>query len=227
MSRGISKFLPREPFRWKKVFQYFLQGLLIIAPLAITGYAIYWVVSTVDNWVPIFRQPIRDLQGNIIGYDVKNYGLGFLLVLVSIILIGYTSSFFIQSRIFNLFDSWLEKTPGVKFIYSSVRDFFNAFAGDKRRFNKSILANVFSNDVWIIGFLTDEEMEKFELGGEMVAVYVPQAYNFAGQLYILPREKVRRIDKITSGEAMKYAVTGGIVDLDDEPAKPELGTEKE
>lgn len=59
-------------------------------------------------------------------------------------------------------------------------------------------------------------MEKFELGSDKVAVYVPQGYNFAGQLYILPREKVRKIDKISSGEAMKYAVTGGVVDLDAE-----------
>ena len=41
-------------------------------------------------------------------------------------------------------------------------------------------------------------------------------YNFAGQLYILPRERVRKIDKLSSGEAMKYAVTGGVVDLDAE-----------
>jgi uncharacterized membrane protein len=75
--------------------------------------------------------------------------------------------------------------------------------------------------VWIVGFLTDEEMHKFELGSDKVAVYVPQAYNFAGQLYILPREKVKKIDRISSGEAMKYAVTGGVVDLTVEK-KPEL-----
>lgn len=207
---------PKEPFRWKKVIQYLLQGLLIIAPLAITIYAIYWVISTVDGWVPIFREAVRDAQGKIIGYEVKNYGLGFLIILVAIITIGYLSSFFIQSKLFNLFDHWLEKTPGVKFIYTSTRDFFEAFAGDKKRFNKSVLANVFAEDVWVVGFLTDEEMEKFELGADKVAVYVPQAYNFAGQLYILPRDKVRKIDKISSGDAMKYAVTGGVVDLTDE-----------
>ena len=81
------------------------------------------------------------------------------------------------------------------------------------------MANVFAEDVWIVGFLTDEEMQKFELGADKVAVYVPQAYNFAGQLYILPRNKVRKIDKISSGEAMKYAVTGGVVDLDAEKHK--------
>jgi uncharacterized membrane protein len=213
---AFKKILPKEPFRWKKIIQYFLQGLLIIAPLAITIYAIYWVISTVDGWVPIFREVVKDAQGNIIGYEVKNYGLGFLIILVAIITIGYLSSFFIQSKLFNLFDHWLEKTPGIKFIYTSTRDFFEAFAGDKKRFNKAVLANVFSEDVWIVGFLTDEEMHKFDLGADKVAVYVPQAYNFAGQLYILPRSKVKRINNISSGEAMKYAVTGGVVDLTDE-----------
>lgn len=210
----VRKYLPKEPFRWKKVIQYFLQGLLIIAPLAITIYAMYWVVTTVDSWVPIFREAIKDPSGRVIGYEVKNYGLGFLIILAGIVIIGYLSSFFIQSRVFNLFDHWLEKTPGVKFIYTSTRDFFEAFAGDKKRFSKAVLANVFSEDVWIVGFLTDEEMKKFELGADKVGVYVPQAYNFAGQLYILPRERVKKIDKISSGEAMKYAVTGGVVELD-------------
>jgi len=213
---AFKQLLPKEAFKWKKIIQYFLQGLLIIAPLAITIYAIYWVVSTVDSWVPIFREPVKDATGNITGYEVKNYGLGFLIILAFIILVGYLSSFFIQSRLFNLFDHWLEKTPGIKFIYTSTRDFFEAFAGDKKRFNKAVLANVFSEDVWIVGFLTDEEMDKFELGADKVAVYVPQAYNFAGQLYILPRAKVKKIDKISSGESMKYAVTGGVVDLTDE-----------
>ena len=212
---SVKKYLPQESFKWKKVIQYFLQGLLIIAPLAITIYSIYWIITTVDSWVPIFREPVKDLQGKITGYEVKNYGLGFLIILAGIIIIGYLSSFFIQSRLFNLFDHWLEKTPGIKYIYTSTRDFFEAFAGNKKRFNKAVLANVFAEDVWIVGFLTDEEMQKFEMGADKVAVYVPQAYNFAGQLYILPRDKVKRIEKISSGEAMKYAVTGGVVQLDD------------
>ena len=215
---SLKKYLPGEPFRFKKVVQYFLQGLLIIAPLAITIYSIYWVVTTVDNWVPfsIFREPVKDASGNVIGHKVTNYGLGFVIVIGTIILIGYLSSFFIQSRLFNLFDRWLEKTPGIKFIYTSTRDFFEAFAGNKKRFNKAVLASVFADDVWIVGFLTDEEMQKFDMGSDKVAVYVPQAYNFAGQLYILPREKVKKIEQISSGEAMKYAVTGGVVDLEAE-----------
>lgn len=189
---------------------------MIIAPVAVTIYSIYWIVSTVDSWLPIFREPVKDAAGNIIRYKVKNYGAGFGVILVSIILIGYLSSVFIRSRLFNLFDSWLEKTPGVKYIYSSVRDFFGAVAGEKKKFSQSVLANVFAEDVWIIGFVTDEEMHKFDMGAEMVAIYVPQAYNWAGQLYVLPRHKVRKIERISAGDSMKYAVTGGVVDTEED-----------
>ena len=41
-------------------------------------------------------------------------------------------------------------------------------------------AFVAENDVWVVGFLTDEEMEKFDLGADNVSVYVPQSYHWAG-----------------------------------------------
>ncbi len=198
--------------RLKKVFGYFVQGFIILAPIAITVYFLYWLFDKVDS----ILRPYLNIPG-----------LGFIIIVVFIILVGWVSSNFLMGSFINFFDQWMERTPVIKFIYSSTKDFFESFAGDKKKFRKSVLANVFSEDVWIIGFLTDEEMEKFELGSDKVAVYVPQSYNFAGQLYILPRDKVRKIDGITSGEAMKYAVTGGVVDLDEEKLKPELRSHKD
>jgi uncharacterized membrane protein len=202
----------RTQRRIKKIFRFFIQGIIILAPIGITGYVLYWLFEKVDG---------------ILRPYVSIPGIGFVIIVVFIILVGWFSSNFLMGSFISFFDQWMERTPVIKFIYSSTKDFFEAFAGDKRKFNKAVVANVFAEDVWIIGFLTDEEMERFDLGGEKVAVYVPQAYNFAGQLYILPRAKVRKIDTITSGEAMKYAVTGGVVDLEGEREKPELSTEKD
>ena len=185
----------------KKIFRYFIQGVIILAPIGITAYVLWWLFNKIDGILePYIRIP----------------GVGFVIIIVFVVLVGWVSSHFLMGGFINFFDAWMERTPGVKFIYSSTKDFFEAFAGDKRKFNKAVLANVFAEDVWIIGFLTDEEMQKFEMGADKVAVYVPQSYNFAGQLYILPRSKVKKIEKITAGEAMKYAVTGGVVDLDAE-----------
>ena len=192
---------PRQGSPIKRLLRYFIQGLIILAPIAITGYAIYVLFDNVDR----ILRPYVNIPG-----------LGFIIIIAFVILIGWVSSSFLMGSFINFFDQWMERTPGIKFIYSSTKDFFEAFAGDKKKFNKAVLASVFSEEVWIVGFLTDEEMGKFDMGSEHVAVYVPQAYNFAGQLYVLPRYKVKKIDKITSGEAMKYAVTGGVVDLDAE-----------
>ena len=203
-----------SPFKWTSIVRYLLQGILVIAPLAITIYSIYWVVSTIDNWIPIFRQPQRDYAGHIVGYKVKNYGLGFVIIIASIILIGYLSSYFIQSRIFSLFDKWLEKTPGVKYIYSSVRDFFEAFAGEKKKFNKPVLANIDDNDVWRVGFITQDEAKDFGFS-DYVAVYIPMSYSIAGNVYILPKTRVRIINNINATDAMKFAISGGVTKVDE------------
>ncbi len=198
----MSKALKRQPGTTvKQIIRFFIQGLIILAPIGITGYVLYWLFDKVDS----ILRPYVNIPG-----------LGFIIIILFVILVGWVSSTFLMGGFINFFDQWMERTPGIKFIYTSTKDFFEAFAGDKRKFNKAVLASVFSEDVWIIGFLTDDEMKKFEMGADKVAVYVPQAYNFAGQLYILPKDKVRKIEHISAGEAMKYAVTGGVVDLDAE-----------
>lgn len=190
---------PDKEGLFKTLFRYFMQGVLIIAPIAITGYVLFWVF----NWIDSFLRPFVSVPG-----------LGFLIIIFFIIFIGWISSYFIMESVINFFDYWLERTPGIKILYKSIKDFFQAFAGEKKKFTQAVLANVFNNDVWIVGFLTDDEMEKFNLGADMVGVYVPQAYNFAGQLYILPRERVRQIENITAADAMKYTVTGGVVETE-------------
>jgi uncharacterized membrane protein len=201
----------RKQSGFKKIIRFFIQGVIILAPIGITGYVLYWLFDRVDN----ILRPYVNIPG-----------LGFAIIIVFVVLVGWISSNFLMGSFLGVFDHWIERTPVIKFIYSSTKDFFEAFAGDKRRFNQAVLANVFSNEVWIVGFLTDEEMAKFDMGAEMVAVYVPQAYNFAGQLYILPRHKVQKIQHITSGEAMKYAVTGGVVDLEAERTEEKKLEEK-
>lgn len=185
----------------KQILRFFVQGLIILAPIGITAYVLYWLFDLVDG----ILRPYVNIPG-----------LGFVIIIIFVLLVGWVSSTFLMGSFISFFDQFMERTPGIKFIYTSTKDFFEAFAGDKRKFNKAVMANVFSEEVWIIGFLTDEEMGKFDMGADKVAVYVPQAYNFAGQLYVLPRDKVKKIEHITSGEAMKYAVTGGVVDLDAE-----------
>lgn len=203
----------KRSLHYTRLLQYFLQGLLVLAPISITAYAIYFVVSGIDSWIPIFT--IVDKQGQV---HVHNYGIGFLIIIGFIITLGYVSSFFIKSRTASFFDKMLEKTPGIKFIYTTTRDFFEAFAGDKKKFTKNVLANVDDNDVWRVGFVTQEEMEEFGCK-DYVAVYVPMAYSVAGNVYIIPKERVRPIEKISAAQSMKFAVSGGVTKIAEEEEK--------
>lgn len=196
-----------KKFDYSRLLQYFLQGLLILAPIAITIYALFFVVSTIDGWIPIFSY--TDEMGRV---HVQNYGLGFVIILGAIISIGYFSSFFITGRIVSFMDKFMQKAPGIKHIYSTTRDFFEAFAGDKKKFTQNVLANVDDNDVWRMGFITRDDMSDFGLI-EFVAVYIPMAYSVAGNVYIIPRSRIKPITNITSAQTMKFAVSGGVTEV--------------
>ena len=200
----------QDKYSFGRFFQYFLQGLLVLAPVTVTLYTIYWIVSSIDDLIPIFTE--RSSDGEIL---VHNYGLGFVIVIAGICLIGYLSNFFLKLRLFGLFDSFMEKTPGVRFIYSTVKDFFEAFAGEKKKFNKPVLANIDDNDVWRVGFITHDDMAEFGFEN-YVAVYIPASYSVSGNVYLLPALRVRPITNITATEAMKFSISGGVTKVDDE-----------
>jgi len=111
----------KKGFKYTNTLQYFFQGLLIIAPIAITFYALFFVISSVDGLIPIFSTV--DEYGNV---HVQNYGLGIVVIIATILLVGYFSSFFITGRILSFVDNVLQKTPGIKHIYGTTRDFFEA-----------------------------------------------------------------------------------------------------
>jgi len=200
----------------RKLFQYFLQGLIILAPIAITIFA----VTSLFNWIDgILPNLIHSLFPNCLGVDESGSpkripGLGFIVVIVIVLLVGYISSSFIVSRLVELFDKILEKTPGIKIIYTTVKDFFEAFAGNKRKFDKAVLVSIEAPDVWKVGFITQEELNEFGLQ-DYVAVYVPQSYAFAGNLYFVKKERVRVLSDISSSDAMKFAISGGVTEIDE------------
>ncbi len=182
--------------RYQKLIQYFLQGLLILGPVSITIYFIYIIFDKIDS----ILRPAINIPG-----------LGFIIIIAFIIITGYLSSFFVMGRVLSVLDKFLERTPGVKLFYSFIRDFFEAFAGNKKKFTNNVLACVDDTDVWRVGFITQEDMSSFGLAN-YVAVYLPMAYSVAGNVYIVPKERVKPIQNISAAQSMKFAVSGGVTD---------------
>ncbi len=179
---------------YQRVIQYFLQGLLILGPVSITIYFIYIVFDKIDS----ILRPAINIPG-----------LGFVIIIAFILFVGYISSFFVMGRILSVLNKFLEKTPGIKLLYSFVRDFFEAFAGNKKKFTHNVLACVDDSDVWRVGFITQEDMRIFGMEN-YVAVYLPMAYSVAGNVYIVPKERIRPITSISAAQSMKFAVSGGV-----------------
>lgn len=195
---------------FKTLFQYFLQGLIILAPIVITIWALTSLFNFVDRILP-------DALGQFFPQIAANYvpGMGLIVAILIIFLVGYISSSFVVGKLVELFDSILQKTPGIKIIYSTVKDFFEAFAGNKRKFDKAVLVSIEAPDVWRIGFITHQDMTEFGLH-EYLSVYVPQSYAFAGHLYLVKQDRIRKIADVGSADAMKFAISGGVTTIDED-----------
>jgi uncharacterized membrane protein len=201
----------------RNLLKLFLQGLLILAPISIT----IWTVVSAFNWIDgILPNLVYSMAPKLLGTDPSGLprripGLGFVVFIGMALLVGYISPSFIVSRVVDFAESLLERTPGIKFIYSTIKDFFEAFAGNKRKFTKSVLVCISAEDVWQVGFITQEELHEFDLK-EYVAVYVPQSYAFAGHLYFVKRDRVRILTDISSADAMKFAISGGVAEVEEQ-----------
>lgn len=191
----------------KALLNYLIRGLLIVVPIAVSVFIVVWAVTTVDSWVNI---------NSILGVDPttgesRNIpGLGLALVIAIILAAGIFVTYFVTEPMYNWFQRWLNKLPLFNFIYTSIKDLTEAFVGDEKKFNYPVLVET-EGDMKRIGFLTQNDLSKLDLPGEAI-VYFPFSYSFAGQVYIVKKEKIKPLN-MTAADAMKLVVSGGVSHL--------------
>lgn len=195
-------------FRWKSVFNYFIQGALITVPIAVTIIILFKLIIWIDSWLP-FHLPV-----SVPGFpSFELPGLGILSIAVGITILGYIGSKFVRNPILSFIESLFEHAPLLKLIYSSVKDLIEAFVGEKKRFTKPVLVLVNKDaNVHRIGFVTDDDLTHIGLGKDKVAVYLPFSYGFNGQLVIVPAVNVTSVDA-SGTEMMKYIISGGVTEV--------------
>jgi uncharacterized membrane protein len=184
----------------KRIVNYFLQGLLYIAPFGITGYIVYLLFTFVDG---LLQKTLEKWLG------LHIPGLGIIIIVLLLVLIGFLGQTFLARPFKALFKRLMKKVPIIKVIYSAFNDLFSAFVGKEKKFNQPVLVMVNrESNIEKLGFLTETDLS--ELGEkEKVAVYFPHSYNFSGELFIVPRESVRHVD-VNPAEAMKFIVSAGV-----------------
>ena len=190
-----------------KIIRYFIQGLIITVPVAITVIIIYKLITWIGSMFSVF--------GTIVSPFVDFFIISIITVLV-IFFMGLLGSSIILKPLFNMFDNALEHTPFVKTVYTSIKDLLSAFVGSKKRFNKPVLITINKeNNIQQLGFITQEDLSELNLGKGTVAVYVPMSYSFSGNLLIVPADHITIVDA-SSAEVMKFIISGGVTDLDGE-----------
>ena len=184
--------VPRRESVLSRFFNYFFKGLVFLAPFALTIYVCVRVFTTIDGWLGI---PIP--------------GVGFLVTIVLITLFGYLAQGLLTRSVFGVVERLLDRLPFVRLLYSSTKDLLNAFVGEHKRFDKPVTVELYPGGPGrALGFVTQQSLLSMGLR-DHVTVYLPQSYNFAGQLVVVPASQVERI-RAGGADVMAFIVSGGV-----------------
>jgi uncharacterized membrane protein len=188
----------------RALLNYFIKGLLVVLPIALSIFIVIWAVTTVDSWLNL---------NNIQGVDPRTGasrnipGLGLAMVVGIILAAGIFVTNLVTEPMYRWFEKVLDKLPILKFIYTSIKDLTEAFVGDEKKFNHPVLVEV-EGDMRRIGFLTQSDLSSLGLNDESI-VYFPFSYSFAGQVYLVKNSKISELH-ISAADAMKLVVSGGV-----------------
>ena len=187
----------------KKLSLYFLQGLIILLPLAGTFYILAFIYGLIAGLGNTF---LLLLFGRTLP------GIDFIFVVIVIILIGMIANWWVSKKLLSLIEKLISRLPGVRNIYNTIRDTMRSLAGDKKKFDTVVLVHL-SDKIARLGFLTVKESPFTNKDGvEMVGVYFPQTLQIAGDMFWVPRESVKVID-MSVDQALRLIISGGATGL--------------
>jgi len=173
----------------------FGRGLLVLVPTVGTIYTVWLVLRYIDSALGV---PIP--------------GLGLVITLALIVVTGFVTTNVIGQAVIHALEAGMKRLPVVSLLYTSLKDLLGAFVGDKKSFDRPAMVSLdASGDVKVFGFVTCERFDDVRLA-KHVAVYLPQAYNFAGNVIVVPKERVEYVDA-EPAQFMAFVVSGGVSEM--------------
>ncbi|MBK9420470.1 MAG: DUF502 domain-containing protein [Flavobacteriales bacterium] len=178
---------------------YFFRGLLLVVPVAVISMVAFEALRWLDQIVKV---------------DVP--GLGILIILSSIIVIGWLGSTFLYQRLAEIGDDLLRRVPFLKTVYDALKDLMEGLVGSKKKFDRPVLVTPLDGSgLAQLGFLTQEDLSHLGIDRTHVAVYVPYSFAWSGRLFIVPASSVTPVDA-KAAEVMKFILSGGVTRVDEE-----------
>ena len=197
--------------RKQLIKRYFITGLLIWVPLAITAWVISLITSVADQTLLLMPESMRP-HPQLLGHDIP--GIGIVVTLLVIFFTGLLAANFIGQRLIRWWESILNRIPVVNKIYGAVKQVSDTlFSSSGEAFRKALLIRYPHADSWTIAFLTGTPGGDIHnhLQGDYVSVYVPTTPNpTSGFFLMMRRSDVIELD-MDVDEALKYIISMGVV----------------
>ncbi len=189
----------------KSIVNYFFKGLLLLAPITITLWAIITLFHLIDGL-------LKEVIVSVIGREIP--GLGIILLLVIISVIGYLGSTIIFNPIVTYFDKLMARAPLIKILYTAVKDLVSAFVGQKKRFTEPVLVKIGKDScLEKIGFITNKDLSIIGMSDEKVAVYLPHSYAWSGNLFVVSTEHITKLNASPT-DVMKFVISAGVTNVE-------------
>jgi uncharacterized membrane protein len=190
--------------------KYFITGLLVLVPLAITVWVLNLVIGTMDQSLLIV--PERWQPHTLVGFNIP--GLGTILTIMIIFVTGLLTNNLVGNYVLRLWESLLRRIPVVSSLYGSVKQVSDTlFSSSGNAFRKAVLIPYPHADSYTIAFLTGVPGGdvKNHLVGDFVSVYVPTTPNpTSGFFLMMEKSRVVELD-MSVDAALKYIVSMGVV----------------
>ena len=195
----------------KRMRGYFLAGILVTAPVAITFYLAWIFINFVDRQVtPLI--PVKYNPETYLPFGMP--GLGLLIVVIVLTLIGAMTYSFAGRFVMRTGESLLNQMPVIRNVYNAVKQIFETvLAQQSNAFREAVLVEYPRRGIWAIAFITGRtEGEVQNITEEEVTnIFLPTTPNpTSGFLLFVPKKELVPLT-MSVEEAIKMVISGGIV----------------
>ena len=196
----------------KHIRRYFVTGLVLLVPLALTISVLKWLFLFADSFLGDYVNEYLHRQ-ELIGEGITIPGIGIIITLVLIFLIGFFANTIFRGLL-NRIEHWFSRLPIFRHIYVPSRQLMQfLFSEQRTAFQKAVAVEYPRKGIYSIGFLTADSLEKIDkkMGKELVGVLIPSAPNPITCYFIMvEKEDVIYLD-ISVGEALRLVISGGVL----------------
>ncbi|HTY03703.1 MAG TPA: DUF502 domain-containing protein [Rhodocyclaceae bacterium] len=190
--------------------KYFITGLLIWIPLAITVWVLALIVRAMDQSLLLLPPAIR--PETLLGFYIP--GIGALMTVLVVLLTGLVTTNIVGQRLVRFWEGILSRIPVVKSIYYSVKQISDTvFSGTGEAFRKVLLVRYPHPQAWSVAFQTSAPANEVsrQTGEELVSVFIPTAPSPVNGFFFFVRKQDTIELDMSVDDALKYIVSMGVV----------------